>query len=378
MFKLPFASLLGVIITHLSHDVHAHGFDRCPSPCSVSGLNPVNWTTYSHLDRLKSCDRALMVDFSIYAPVDKSQRVRSCAIWGSDFENTVADVRTPEKLAQGYTTTTQSVNLDLTWWNGRDESESRGDSVDAILTMNEVQSYLARTSKEHNNTTMLFAASGNVAIGIYVGAAVVNNDVPDAVVQPLINKILTSSLSQGSLAQVCGANRTDQDTVGIIATTNNGFTLVQAALRTWSEAKCVSGGDGSLRIPNTTISTTHLISNSTTNSNGTYEPIQLYKRADCRTLTVAKGDYCSKLASDCGISLDQFQKYNPGANFCSLLQPHQKVCCTSGTIPKPKKNSDGSCASYITVTGDTCSALASSNGITVDDIENFNKDTWGE
>lgn len=378
VFKVPLVPLLGVIITYIAPDVCAlRGFDRCPAPCSAQGFNPVNWTTYSHLSRLSECNKAVMVDFSIYSPVDKDQRVRSCAIWGSDFENIAAGPT--NSTVESYTTSVQQVNLELAWWDGGDEGESRSDTVDAISAMKEVKSYLTHADNGGNNRTILITTSGNVVVGFYVGIAVVNTDVPNTVMQPLIDHLQTSGLSKGALAQVCGTGRTNQDTVGIIAmTNNNGFALVQSALRTWASSRCVENADTSIQVPNILISTAHTISNSTIHSNRTYKPAELYRRGDCRTITVVADDTCYKLASKCSISLDQFQKYNPGDDFCAGLQPTQRVCCTSGTIPSPKANSDGSCASYRTVKGDTCSALAKSNGITVDSLEKFNKDTWGE
>lgn len=388
--------LLGVITSPLLSHVNAfRGFDGCPRPCSVSGFNPSNWTVYSHLSRLDACDKAVMLDFSIYAPVDEAQRVRSYAVWGSDFENAAAAAETNNDHVQ-INTTTESVNLELAWWNGGDSLSSapRGDVIDVIAAMAEVQSYLTHARELNNNRTILFAASGNAAVGIYVGAAVTNTGVPGAVVQPLIDRMRTSGISKGgALAQVCGTDRTNQDTVGIIATMDGGFATVQSALRTWiSGAMCVGGADGSMQIPNTTISTAAdplvaplpIVSNSTNHSNKTYEPGQryrgskLHKRADCRTLTVVSDDSCSKLATKCGITLDQFETYNPGKEFCPSLQPQQRVCCSSGPFPVPKQGSDGSCASHLTIAGDTCGVLALSNGITVADIEKFNKDTWGE
>lgn len=94
---------------------------------------------------------------------------------------------------------------------------------------------------------------------------------------------------------------------------------------------------------------------------------------------MASGDSCAKLATKCGISPSDFTKYNPDSKLCSSLMPLQHVCCSSGTLPDftPKKNSDGSCASYAVVQDDTCSAIAAAHSLTVDQIESFNKKTWG-
>jgi hypothetical protein len=59
------------------------------------------------------------------------------------------------------------------------------------------------------------------------------------------------------------------------------------------------------------------------------------------------------------------------------LQPGQKVCCSSGGLPVPAQNSNGSCYVYHVQSGDTCSAIALSNSITVTNINSWNGNTWG-
>lgn len=112
----------------------------------------------------------------------------------------------------------------------------------------------------------------------------------------------------------------------------------------------------------------------------THRHARLHRRSDCTTQTVVSGDGCGALASRCGISAQDFTKYNPDPNLCSTLAVGQRVCCSSGTLPdlKPKPNSDGSCAAYTVKSGDTCSAIAAANGLKTTDLATFNdKTTWG-
>jgi chitinase len=106
----------------------------------------------------------------------------------------------------------------------------------------------------------------------------------------------------------------------------------------------------------------------------------LFAQTDCTTQTVASGDSCGSLASKCGVSDAQFAQYNPQSNLCSTLTPGQRVCCSPGALPdiRPKPGPNGACASYEIQSGDTCTAIANNNGLTVRDISNFNdKVTWG-
>jgi len=99
----------------------------------------------------------------------------------------------------------------------------------------------------------------------------------------------------------------------------------------------------------------------------------------CSTVAVVSGDSCFSLAGKCGISPADFTTYNPSSTLCSTLQPGQIVCCSAGILPDltPKPNADGSCATYVVVPGDFCALIASRNGLTVDKLEIYNKNTWG-
>ncbi|KAJ7643626.1 glycoside hydrolase superfamily, partial [Roridomyces roridus] len=57
--------------------------------------------------------------------------------------------------------------------------------------------------------------------------------------------------------------------------------------------------------------------------------------------------------------------------------PGQQLCVSKGTAPgPPKRNSDGSCATYTTVHDDSCSAIAAKFFITTKDIEAWNAHTF--
>ncbi|KAI1770463.1 putative glycosyl hydrolase, family 18 [Hypoxylon cercidicola] len=99
----------------------------------------------------------------------------------------------------------------------------------------------------------------------------------------------------------------------------------------------------------------------------------------CKTRSVVIGDSCGSLASKCGISAADFMKVNTKADLCSNLAEGQQVCCTNGKFPdlKPKPDPDGNCAVYLTIKNDNCAKIAAARDLTVDDLENFNKGTWG-
>lgn len=83
--------------------------------------------------------------------------------------------------------------------------------------------------------------------------------------------------------------------------------------------------------------------------------------------------------AECGISSSAFTKYNPSTTLCSTLQVGQHVCCSAGELPdfRPRPNSDGTCFAHYVKPGDSCSVLGAANSLTNDEIESFNKQTWG-
>jgi hypothetical protein len=92
---------------------------------------------------------------------------------------------------------------------------------------------------------------------------------------------------------------------------------------------------------------------------------------------------CGSLVSRCGISAADFTKYNPKTDLCSTLQVGDYVCCSAGDPhiePKPvppKQGGDGICATHLIKNGDSCDALAKQYGVTVADLEKWNKGkTW--
>ena len=87
----------------------------------------------------------------------------------------------------------------------------------------------------------------------------------------------------------------------------------------------------------------------------------------------------TSLAAECGISAADFDIYNPSSTECSTLTVGEHVCCSAGTLPDfaPSPNANGTCASYLVVAGDSCSAIAAAYSLTLDDLANFNNNTWG-
>jgi len=80
-----------------------------------------------------------------------------------------------------------------------------------------------------------------------------------------------------------------------------------------------------------------------------------------RKYTVLAGDYCYKIATQYGITVDQIMAQNPKLNsYCDLTKG--QVLCLPPLCTK----------TYKVVSGDTCYKIATSYGITVAKLESFN------
>jgi chitinase len=374
--------------------------DLCPTSCYQAGPNPANWDVFSGTDRLKLCQNAMLFDFAIYTPLTEKQAIRACTIWGAEFNGTVkAD---PEEALRQVPehSTNETVDLHLESW-GLQATPVHLDAVDpdaadAATLLLSVQQYMENTLPAYN-VTIFFASRRNTNIGIYIGKAVSTSGIAKGLLEPLRSQLLLSGLRETVAVQLCGTNKTAHGTpdqaAGVLVTKD--LLKVQSALQAWANGTCVQESTSSTPLGNITLTiaapldtpllgiTNMTLSNSTVlGKRGHFVArATLSRRAECRTVRVAHGDGCAELAKKCGLSGDAFTRINKAKkDLCSTLMDEQEVGCTEGTLPdrRPKPNADGSCATYETVPDDNCSKIgARLGGLTVADLESFNKKTWG-
>lgn len=362
---------------------------QCPEMCHTSGTNPANWTVVAGFDQLSACPRPLLLEFSLDIPTTENQFIHTCDAWGTYYY-----YKPVPSLRVSSEEDVVRVVPHLAWSPAISKSETGG--LRGVTVVKEIQSHLQRASPVWNKT-ILFGGFGGATVGVYIGENMMNPSVADVLFEPFIEKIRTAGIgaSKAALLQVCGQNRTGDQTFGVIAAGSNDFSIVQAAVKLWANATCVdistyaeSSDLESVAIrakllpvltpSNATSNIT--ASNSARMAGLTARRLGLNVRAECTTTSVISGDTCESLASKCGILPSDFTKYNSDSKLCSTLKEGQHVCCSSGTLPDftPKPNSDGSCAVYETISGDSCSAIAARNSLEVDDLEDFNKETWGK
>ncbi|KAK3939523.1 hypothetical protein QBC46DRAFT_459640 [Diplogelasinospora grovesii] len=280
--------------------------------------------------------------------------------------------------------------------SGADLGESKDSAVSTALQKLSSHFHDGNDGNAPCAETVMFGYHQGVVAGIYLGPSFGKATV-SSVMDRLLEQVHSGSATTVT-AQLCGEGRNAHHVFGMVVNTAGNITAVQNIVKDWNEAKCLTDFDTKSELNDITVWENprglgpfpSITSNGTIASNFTRRAseraaqrsaaLRTRQSDTCTTEKVVSGDSYGALASRCGISGADFTRYNPDPNFCSTLQPGQLVCCSSGSLPdvRPKPNEDGSCASHLVVSGDTCSALAGSNGLKLEDIEKFNNGTtWG-
>lgn len=181
-------------------------------------------------------------------------------------------------------------------------------------------------------------------------------------------------LQDAVATQVCGSEYGRAHTLGMMVSTTGDYRRVHSGVHAWAKASWVSNYD------HVYASNTTFLERSTSTTTPSH-PIQHIKSRDdaCSYVTVASGDSCASLASKCGITAAELTDYNPSSSLCSTLTPGEVICCSDGLKPdlSSQPPSDGLCYSYTVVSGDNCALLASKYYIIMDEIEDYDTQTWG-
>ena len=365
---------------------------HCPQRCAVVGPDPGNWTSYHNLEQFDSCPLAVLQAFSIFTDVDDASHphgIYACSSYGSDFENMPS---APSGQVRAKAAGSVDATFEVGWWD-----DGRGlAAADIRSASSQLRRYLGggHGSGPSSNAAILYARSGAAAVGLYIGQGLQRDAVSNVALKMLEDNISALNASSRAVAmQFCQPGLTNEHIFGFFATTNKTFSPIQQAMRSWSNATCLSftnsrnfTGQAVLASPIVSViptfgsNSTAIPSNSTTlaATRRLTKRAMPHARATCSTVQVQSGDSCGSLASKCGISGSEFTKYNTGSGFCSLLKPGQHVCCSAGVLPdfRPKANADGTCFVYYVARDDNCANIAAANSLTTDDLEKFNKQTW--
>lgn len=411
-----------------------------PLPCGVDFANVHKWTPYHSVDRLARCELPMLVHFSVPLALDDPKTdvlLRSCTLTpdpDAAGDRTIANATATEIENPKTDTALFQVSLDtapacsiagretsgaLSLTSGGGTSTSNGAQIQGLLDgLDEFFS-----TKDNCDESFVAAYHKKTVAGAYVGPGLGKPTVKSAL-QAVSERFRLgsgeSSMSNRTVAQLCGEATKEETVFGISIDNSRDLVWVQKAALSWTQGKCATL-DGTEASVSETLpvklydiasapfgdgSSGNFTSVAGTNSStlasrspprlkeradgsrhehpgwGAFLP--LHKRASCRYIQVVAGDGCASLAAKCGIRGSDFTTFNPKPNLCSTVQVGDYVCCSAGdpyTPPKPDPPAqipDGTCASYLIQNTDTCAGLATQYGLTVDQIELYNKGkTWG-
>jgi len=384
------SSLLRGFVSAVTDSYHGQYADNCPSLCVDAGPSAANWTNIHQLRDLASCNQTVLFDVNIQNPIADPNTIltiRACTATSGQTYEAALSPDVPQQQSQsnlvvadscgattGHSSFTPQVVGGSTLRKSSGAAPSYGDVVEATR-----QLALFVDHSSECGATILFAKCNSAVVGLYAGAQITKH-----AARGLLDSFADRNTAALQLFQPANAALT----VGIVAASFVDLPAVQDAIRDWNNGLGLEGTAATMSISiEVLVSTVEASANATAsgiavshnNMTARGEARTLHARANCKTEEVHGGDSCASLASRCGISGALLSQYNPQKDLCSTLKPKQHVCCSTGTMPdfSPQPQSDGTCNTYKVQNNDGCWDLADTHYLQQQDIENFNKNTWG-
>ena len=396
----------------------------CPVPC-VDYSNPHSWISYQSTIRLSHCQEPMLLQLSVTQAIDDSASsilIRSCKLTAGPVAIfNATNIENPKKANNLYPQPlTYAPACKATGTQSQDKlvlaasSGVKGNGDEVANLLESMQPFF--DARDNCNERFLFASYKQTVVSIYIGDQLGKATATSAL-RALAGRLRTNgAVANRTIAQVCSSGRHAESVFGIFIENNGNFAVAQKTTMEWSEGKCAAEGKGEGndevkfrdeldievfevgggepgaddRNSNSTV----LNNNHTTISNRAVwsrllrssSHRKLETRATyqtCRSIKVVSGNGCDALVQRCGISSADFYQFNPKTGLCANLMPGDDICCSAGdppappTVNKPGPNADGTCATHLIANGDTCDALARQYGVTIADLERWNKGkTW--
>jgi chitinase len=353
----------------------------CPDICSSTALDSSAWPVYHSINRLKACNKTMLMDFTLFNNLsnpDTHISIAACVADLSDSLSAVTNSSSTSTLCLPDTNTnntrTVTASPELAWASATASSAKAEEVVSALQELRA----LSLLHSSGCNEIIKFALLRQTAVGLYVGSGLASQGILPGVLEKLADRVQSDGVSQSFSFQLCNLDGlSSRYSLGIMAQTGGDLAAVQHVVQTWKNSSCISISEAQ------TVSDWQNITfqaplESTESANVSRKRSRLQARNTCTTVQVVLGDTCPSLATGCGITGDEFDEYNSDVD-CSNLPVGSYMCCSGGELPdySPQPDSDDNCYVYLVQTGDTCSSIAAAYGLMVADIGNYNNDTWG-
>lgn len=372
----------------------APSLSLCPSSCSENAASEGGWALYSDPGSLATCNETMILDVAVQNDVQDGQdtlAIRACA---ADYTSDRVVFEADEETASLCTTPNHILlEAPVMLSSHPDAGSDETFSIQHLLAAGrQMSNYLGSNKPSCTNNVLSFAYSQSSILGLFGGAEVHQHGITTEVLNKFLAYAEQRSISKPTIVQLCeGDGRGADYGVGVAAGSIKNFALVQQAVRTWADGRCVPETDGeadsdwitvTLRVPKAepkSSNSTDIVTSEDATSpayvwSRSSRHADLVPRAECRSIKVKSGDGCWALADRCKITEANLKKFNPRTNFCTTLVIGEPVCCTTGTLPEtiPPGNSDGSCKTRSVIGGDSCASLASKCGLSANDFMKVN------
>jgi chitinase len=329
----------------------------------------------------------MLLDMNVYYKVDGIENLFAMTSCSAESISTGARSVRRQMLVPSLSSNGSSMSL----FDSRNQTADmeilrRNGNVTSIQSNGTTPSILAAVSalagqlklEKNGEPTQLFAISGSIVVGLYAGS-----QIDTASVVPVIQGFATrasSTTAQQTVAQLCQPGFLSTQVLGIAVDTTGNLGSVRDLIRGWRDAECVSKSSWDStdiwnKAPIVTIPGKDIPVGPDAGI-----VVHVDKRQTCSYTQAQSGEGCWALENRCNITEAQLLQYNNNPKLCDVgvLQAGQYVCCNPGSLPdfSPQPNPDGSCKTT-TFNGDLCGVIAQKNQMTVDQIEQRNKNTWG-
>jgi hypothetical protein len=312
-------------------DLNTYYPDRhdCPLSC-VDYTNVHSWITYFSIDRLRRCQEPMLLKLSITQPLDDPSSnilIRSCALESREDTtlSPVVPVENPKKVnnglpgslrsAQACAATGKEVEDELRI--GRSTDSKKHADKELLGLLEGMQKFF--NAQDNCNENLLFAYHNQTVATIYIGASLGKPTVKSALEALTGNLRGGGFVSNHAIAELCGSGRPPDRVFGISVDTTGNLSAAQKIALEWSKGNCAIQGDISPTVTLSDVKVVEMVSSSNRTLNATNSTSEFKKRAPkpdpdgtCATHLIVDMDTCDKLAKQYGVTVSDIEKWNKG------------------------------------------------------------------
>jgi hypothetical protein len=333
----------------------------CPLECK-DVTNTHSWITYFSVDRLRRCNESMLLQFSTSKPLDDPDTtilIRSCSLGAINttaaaIHKDLPTIENPKKddnlflssldsapaCSSEGTETQDQIRLSMSSSRGNVSTENAGD-IDGVL--DGMRKYFS--AKDNCDESFIYVYHQQTVGAVYVGDAIGKGTV-DSALQALKQRVSPKgALASLTVAELCGEGRSGERSFGVAIDTTGNLAGIQKLAQGWSEGKCSASASG--RAETLTGVTVREISTANNGTNSTNSTVNSHAST---ALPLKRGH--------------TFHGRHTGH-----IHHHKRA--------GPQPSADGTCATHLIADGDTCDKLSKVYGVSISDLEKWNKGkTW--